>query len=1680
MPDNSFAMPPLETSQTPESFPMMENTPATPATPPHNPEDLKIRAAKYDFALGSRSPGQDNLIANMQSNLEQSDRMKEATRKTLELADTRNGMVKALADQATQEGRPFTEAETNAAISMSNLAVSDIQHRSQIDQAQGNIPGTLVQSPDTIYEREYSNKVIQNALMTGEDTPFNNAFIADPEGTHTKLDVFTDKLTMKEAYQKLSEELDAKAGEQSWVGWGADFAKGMIPGYMYFKTRNLLRNTQGLSGFGTNMLDTVHAAYIGRPEETIPRVREILNQLANDNPALAAQVGHALVDYPSSQRLLENVLITGTDVASVLPFGLLTSEAKGVARGAKALASDVIPSAELKVANQYNKTFAEQAAEGLKNVANNPSVAVSTAKEKVTGAAEQFNSLLKNVASTVMKPNATVPEVLDSAGQVTASAATSIIDKIVSQYSSVAASATKARDLLNELPGWFNAFEVTGGIRSTWATKVTSEALQDILTNSNNALKAIFLDALRTNQYGDAARQAAVAAAESTFKIERRDLENSIMNVFEHPVQEGLGDHQAVIHLGKEDATPFTTAAQAHIFSEMYGFESVKTVPAGNGWAIQIQRPMDFTDAGVRKAMQVDAKNNPTPYANMLGKFLTGIRSGEDTMPRGMVEAMKRATYGSSGLERLTMQAAKRIGKLRGDSKDAFQNFIKSEQVERNPLAPEKMGAMSRDPSEFEQKWMDRFNRLPTQAETDAYFTYRFINDMHYAALNLSLYLDKNALGLSNLSVKGMSGAFEGKVTSISEMFAKESNGRIMVLEDDLDPKFYGSRFLKQEDRDSLKKLVDGGYTVHAVSDVGADAIKDSFGKEVVGNNPINFVIAKGTTVEPLSLKQLPYQPGIHNIMPDGGFISQGKIFQSSDKRAVTYYGDTNIFYAANEKTGKDFAQRMENFRQLLKKATSIKKNVDPIARAQAIAEAKAYAKKNLPNSFTQLAKDFSPKGMLDIDSPILYRASNQSLTDAHPLQNLFPNTQFIKHADSDLNLYRGHVNLEFATRKGDPIREIVQKGDPIAPVYGMRPAQLLDPMAALDRGVSAMVRGRYFEPLKVQMGNAFVSEFGDLVSDTMKSALADPFRVINDFESLFRKNLQGSDLDRLKMARSYAARARQFFGTVNNQETKEWKYMGQKIVGTDNPDAAAAWRQSLAEILKDGDPSQIIRKLAFYPKMGFWNVKQLLQQGNTFVNVAALSPKYGTKAGFYSMWARTALMDDKLLPAIAAKIDESSFSKSLGMTGEQFTRIVEDMKRTGFGKMGHEYATREQHLEASVVQTKLGAMLDHGLFFMKEGEEFVRRAAWFAAYLEKQEAKLGKRLTDQDLSGVLNRADFYNVNMSHASNASWQQGFASIPTQFWSYQIRMMEQLMGKRMTWQERARILGAYSAFYGVPIGLTTAMPIWPVHESIKEYLISNNIDTDDNIVSKVLNDGILSNIGQMVGLGDTNIENVYGPSGVPILKDLYDGTKGWADIVGGASGNVIFNSIVAVAPIIGNIKDAIIGNPAYQLKSQDFIDVLSNISSLSTLEKMYIAATTQKYLTKYGQTIGTGDSTFKMLMLNVLGVQPQEVDNMYRTMQVNKNYDDYVKNLNRWVQEDVRNALSTDDPKERSEWFKRAQVKATWYPREDLKTKAFSSVVMENKDLIERARQAHQKQSEDARLFEIKQRQKGGVQ
>lgn len=1659
MADDSFDIAPVEEIGAPanpvdDSFPL-KDVPGDPVAPPLDPKDVATRAAKYDFALGDKSPGQDHIMSRIQSNMEDADRRKLAIDKTLQMGEVRNNMIKGLATQASDEGRNLTMAETNAAIDLSDLALTDASTAGHIGQAAGNVPGTLVQDPATIFEREYAQKVITNAINTGEDTPFNNSVYTDSEGTHTKLDIFQQVLTFKEAYQKQAAKYDAMVKDQSTLGYVADMTKGVIPGYSYFKTRNLLRDTPDINAYGGNMLDTVHAAYNGKPEQTVPQTIAKLDALAKDNPQLAAQVAHSLVDYPASSQLLDSLLVTGADIATVLPVGAMI-------RGLPKLS--------------------ELATAGIKAAPDLATKAAGTAramvtKEAMTDAKTRFSKLLSDIGSTVMKKDVTIPEVLDSAGQTIPSAATSIVDKIVAHASNLTdAGAVAARDLINELPGIFNAQEVTGGIRSTWATKMTSEALMDLLADADNGLKRLFLDPLRASKYGPETIKAATQVAANTFKLERRDLENSIMNVFENNTDKNLGDHQAVIHLGDPQAMGFETEYAAKNMAVLYGVDDAsKVVPAGNGYAIQIQRPLDFTTDVARKGMQIDVKNNPTPWSNILGRVLTGLRSTDDILPKWASEKLKVGTYGASGLERMIMQSAKRISKLR-DPND-FHQFIKSEMLERNPINPEKLGTMSRDPQEFEVRWSGKFNRLPSETEKTAYFSYRFINDMHYAGMNLGLFLDKNALGLSRLDI-GLPGMVEGKISSLAEFQAVEDNARLLVLEDGVDPWSMTRKFGNAREGtegptyiERVTKLLDEGYVMSKITDTGNADLQRWLETDAKTNGRVHFILTKEVKTNPLSLRQVPYQAGIHNIMPDGHYIAQPDIYLNASAKKATYYGDINVAFAGNVKIAKDIADKLEQFRQMYRAIP--KKTADPIGRANAIKEAREFAKKNLPFTWSNLRRDFSKKGRLHLDVPILYRASNQSLADAHPLADIFKDTQFVKHADSELNFYRGRVNLDFASQRGDPIREVVERGDPAAPLYGLRPANLIDPMAALDRGVTAMVRGRYFEPYKREIADGFLSEFGDLLNPSNKEQMLDPFRALRQLD--FRENIQGEDLERLRQARSYAARVNQFFGNVNNQESKFYKYLGMKLIGGESPEAMSGMRKSLAEILTQGHPADILKKLAFYPKMGFWNPKQLLQQGNTYLNVVALAgPKIGSKAGVYSMLMRSALMDSKLVPEVA------QMAKRMGFDADEFTRVIDAMDRTGFGKMGREVATREQHLEGSVVQTKLGAMMDHGLFFMKEGEEFVRRAAFSAAYLEKEAVKGSRKLTDQDIQAVLNRADFYNANMSHASNAAWQQGFASIPTQFWSYQVRMMEQLMGKRMTNAERARILGSYAAIYGIPIGVTTAMPIWPVHETIKEYLISNNINTDDNTIVKVLNDGIASNLVQMVTGEDTNIENVYGPSGIPLLKDLYDGKKSVFDAVFGASGNVLFNTLAAVSPAIGWIGTSIMGNEREPIKPQDFIDVISNITSLSMMEKMYIAATTQKYLTKYGQSIASDDSTARMLFNITLGIQPQAIDDMYRTMQVNESYDAYTKKLNRWVQEDIRNGLSSTNEGDRADWFKRARVKSTWFPNALQADKAIYAAVTENKDLIERARQAHARTSAAAADFEVAKRKTNGAQ
>src|SRR5690606_30735538 len=141
---------------------------------------------------------------------------------------------------------------------------------------------------------------------------------------------------------------------------------------------------------------------------------------------------------------------------------------------------------------------------------------------------------------------------------------------------------------------------------------------------------------------------------------------------------------------------------------------------------------------------------------------------------------------------------------------------------------------------------------------------------------------------------------------------------------------------------------------------------------------------------------------------------------------------------------------------------------------------------------------------------------------------------------------------------------------------------------------------------------------------------------------------------------------------------------------------------------------------------------------------------------------------------------------------------------------------------------------------------------AWNLAYMRWRAANPTKKLTDQDTAGILARAALLNGNMDRASNASWQRGVFSVPTQFWSYQVRLGEMFLGKQLTNSEKARMVTMYSILYSIPTGLavTGAGTVWPMQEAFRKYMIENGHQYDHNKVIEAFTNGIIGMTTNMV--------------------------------------------------------------------------------------------------------------------------------------------------------------------------------------------------------------------------------------
>jgi hypothetical protein len=387
--------------------------------------------------------------------------------------------------------------------------------------------------------------------------------------------------------------------------------------------------------------------------------------------------------------------------------------------------------------------------------------------------------------------------------------------------------------------------------------------------------------------------------------------------------------------------------------------------------------------------------------------------------------------------------------------------------------------------------------------------------------------------------------------------------------------------------------------------------------------------------------------------------------------------------------------------------------------------------------------------------------------------------------------------------------------------------------------------------------------------------------------------------------------------------------------------------------------------------------------------HVIALSPKHGLNAAISYFPTRFLGQNpsEDLIEAAAQKM------KNFGWEPEHFAESYRAMKQVGWDKVGHEHAWKDNIADPKIFDSPGGSFLDKGAIFFNEGEQVNRIVGWHTAYREWREANPLKNLDSEQLRKVINRADLLGLNMTRASAASWQKGLLSIPTQFMGYNARLMDQFLGKRLTLAEKSRAFGVYSALYGIPAAASVTGV--PFYDDIRTAALERGWNVDNRFF-QALHEGILSTVTSMVSGKDYNYAQRFGPGGISLLKDIASGDKTTAELVGGASGNILGDSLKAGSSIIKDFYEVAKYGGKYEPVFQDLVDVARNISSVNEGYKIMTAMNVGKYYTKNGQLMGdmTGaDAIFGALT----GLQPMDFTDSYLKSKSQASQKDHIEEV-----------------------------------------------------------------------------------
>jgi hypothetical protein len=556
-----------------------------------------------------------------------------------------------------------------------------------------------------------------------------------------------------------------------------------------------------------------------------------------------------------------------------------------------------------------------------------------------------------------------------------------------------------------------------------------------------------------------------------------------------------------------------------------------------------------------------------------------------------------------------------------------------------------------------------------------------------------------------------------------------------------------------------------------------------------------------------------------------------------------------------------------------------------------------------------------------------------------------------------------------------------------------------LDPLEGLRLSMGDLIEINMLNDYKLMSVRDFTTQYKDIL---------DFNNYNNDFSVLYNPKYKNG-VDKLSIQK--AEGVRQAIMTMLKHQTwadRQAIAFREKVASTirSKIPSLADKADDISNIIPavaNGDT--MLRRFAFETK--FWmNPKHLFLQASSAINAVAISPKFGAKAAMLNMPMLTLSYASKN----ASKTVLNKMAKIAGVKPEELEELTRLYNHSGYDHVGSTIAYIDDLKPPSLTKGKFGQILDAGHVFFNQGERYSRRMAFAVAYLERKAMK--GTLNRADHNAILNRAKDLTGNMTRESSASYQRGWTSIATQFMGYHMRMMEQMVtgiigtkNAKLTRGEAGRLFGTMSMLYGLPVASGMTLGVVPVRDMLKGWMNDNGIEYDNTIMEPFI-DGFASWVLEYVSGKDMDVAGSYGPGGLPTFYEWIKGNAEVTDILLGASGGIILDTIKDADPLLKNLLPFYDVNDTVQWPPtiQDLIRPLQNVTMVNNLVRLWRAQNTGMWVSK-NMNNQTSIEIDEAIAAVVTGVLPERINDAFTdlaTVQAwneenTKSKNDYILNM-----------------------------------------------------------------------------------